>query len=58
MAIDESIIDIRVQRGPMRSAWGVDCDSEVADILLEAARRPIKRRRRIPKPKRDIDEVA
>jgi len=55
MAIDEATLQLRWERGPIGTVWGVPCRRDIAEVLREEARRPFRRRRRIPFPKRDDD---
>lgn len=55
MAIDEATLQLRWERGPIGTVWGVPCRRDVAEVLREEARRPFRRRRRIPFPKREDD---
>jgi len=54
----DATFELHVEHARIGFVWGVACDPQVAQALREDARRPKRRRRRIPLPPADIAGIA
>lgn len=54
----DATFELNVEHAGIGFVWGVACDAQVAQALREDARRPKRRRRRIPLPPADIADIA